>query len=209
LEKHPRLNPRKRPTQKRSQATVDDILEAAAYILERDGWKGFTTNAVADKAGVNISSLYQYFPNKESIVLELRRRHGERVQECFTAPKGRVPAGATLRDMLHMLVEAGVREHRVAPALHRIFSEEIPSSAFDAYPAWEAHMAREWAHRMRPLFRGVPHPEMAIFVAQTVGHAVVHEAANRRPELLKSPAFIDEVVTLLERYLRRDASGRH
>src|SRR5208283_1724269 len=62
---------RKRPGQARSQETVGVILEASARILESDGLRGFNTNAIAAKAGVSIGSLYQYFPNKDSIVLAL------------------------------------------------------------------------------------------------------------------------------------------
>ncbi len=62
---------RKLPIQARSQETVTSILEASARILETGGLPGFNTNAVARKAGVSIGSLYQYFPNKDAIVLGL------------------------------------------------------------------------------------------------------------------------------------------
>src|SRR5271168_2652544 len=65
------LKARKAPAQERSRETVDVILEASARILESDGLRGFNTNAIAAKAGVSIGSLYQYFPNKDSIVLAL------------------------------------------------------------------------------------------------------------------------------------------
>lgn len=68
------LEPRKRPHQQRSAATVDAILEAAARILERRGLDALTTNAVAALAGVSIGSLYQYFPGKAAILAELIRR---------------------------------------------------------------------------------------------------------------------------------------
>lgn len=55
---------RKAPRQTRARQTVDFILDAAAYILAERGLDGFTTNHIAERAGVNISSLYQYFPNK-------------------------------------------------------------------------------------------------------------------------------------------------
>lgn len=70
-----KLAPRKQPRQERSAATVEAVLRAATYILTRRGWAAFTTNEVAEKAGVNIASLYQYFPNKEAIIAELQRRH--------------------------------------------------------------------------------------------------------------------------------------
>ena len=63
--------PRKHPKQERASATVDAILQAATYILIRDGWEGLDTNKIAKRAGVNIASLYQYFPNKQAIVIEL------------------------------------------------------------------------------------------------------------------------------------------
>ena len=59
------------PGQARSQETVNIILEASARILESDGFRGFNTNAIATKAGVSIGSLYQYFPNKDAIILAL------------------------------------------------------------------------------------------------------------------------------------------
>src|SRR5580693_9422657 len=65
------LQARKVPAQARSQETVTVILEASARILESGGLRGFNTNAIAAKAGVSVGSLYQYFPNKDAIVLAL------------------------------------------------------------------------------------------------------------------------------------------
>lgn len=63
-----RPRPRKMPRQGRSTETVRAIIEATARILEQDGLGAFTTNAVAERAGVSIGSLYQYFPGKEALV---------------------------------------------------------------------------------------------------------------------------------------------
>ena len=63
------LKARKVPGQARSQETVSVILEASARILESDGLRGFNTNAIAERAGVSVGSLYQYFSNKDAIVL--------------------------------------------------------------------------------------------------------------------------------------------
>lgn len=68
------LKPRKKPTQERSTATVDAIVEAAIRILRRDGWAGLTTTRVAHVAGVSVGSLYQYFPNRAAIAVEIVRR---------------------------------------------------------------------------------------------------------------------------------------
>jgi AcrR family transcriptional regulator len=65
---------RKRPLQKRSAETVGVIVEAAARVLEVDGFEGFNTNAIAERAGVSIGSLYQYFPSKNALLSALIER---------------------------------------------------------------------------------------------------------------------------------------
>ena len=72
------LSPKKLPRQTRSVATVEALVEAATYILARQGLGGFTANKVADKAGVNIASFYQYFPNKEALLFHIVRQTWER-----------------------------------------------------------------------------------------------------------------------------------
>jgi len=67
------INPRKKPTQSRSKVTFDAVLQAAAHILAAGGYDALNTNAIAERAGVSIGSLYQYFPNKKAIVTGLIR----------------------------------------------------------------------------------------------------------------------------------------
>jgi AcrR family transcriptional regulator len=67
-------NQRRRPRQARSRATWEAIVEAAAQILERRGPAGFNTNEVAERAGVSIGTLYQYFEGKHAILAAAARR---------------------------------------------------------------------------------------------------------------------------------------
>lgn len=62
-----KVQPRKKAQQFRSKETVRAIVQAASKILVEEGVKGFNTNNIAKRAGVSIGSLYQYFPNKDSI----------------------------------------------------------------------------------------------------------------------------------------------
>lgn len=62
---------RRRPTQARSAATFDHILDTAIIVLEEVGWEGFTTNLLAKRAGVGLQALYRYFPNKLAVVATL------------------------------------------------------------------------------------------------------------------------------------------
>lgn len=66
------LNPRKKPRQARSEGLVAAILEAAAQVLAEAGATRFTTARVAERAGVSVGSLYQYFPNKAAILFRLQ-----------------------------------------------------------------------------------------------------------------------------------------
>ena len=68
----PTTAPRKTPVQARSTQLVADILQAAIRVLEREGAQRFTTIRVAEEAGVSVGSLYQYFPNKQSILVRLQ-----------------------------------------------------------------------------------------------------------------------------------------
>ena len=69
-----KIEVRKKPKQQRSKFMVESILEASARLLKELPYDKFTTNKVADKAGISVGSLYQYFPNKESILFELEKK---------------------------------------------------------------------------------------------------------------------------------------
>ena len=65
------LTPRKLPTQARAKARIQRVLDATQAILNRDGPAAVTTPAIAAESGVSVGSIYQYFPNKEAIILAL------------------------------------------------------------------------------------------------------------------------------------------
>ncbi len=70
-----RLQPLKQPLQQRSRLTVQAILEAAIQVFDEHGYAAGTTARIAQRAGVSIGSLYQYFPNKDSILTALAGQH--------------------------------------------------------------------------------------------------------------------------------------
>jgi AcrR family transcriptional regulator len=74
------VEPRKRPVQARSRALYARILDEAARIFDELGYRATTTNAVADAAGVSVGSLYQYFPNKDALLVALAERHLDEVR---------------------------------------------------------------------------------------------------------------------------------
>lgn len=77
------LKPRKMPTQARSQKRFDALLDATLSLLAKNGMEGLTTYAIADEAGVPVASLYQYFPNKESVLYMVHQRFLKGIKERF------------------------------------------------------------------------------------------------------------------------------
>ncbi|WP_140218486.1 TetR/AcrR family transcriptional regulator [Pseudomonas oryzihabitans] len=115
-----RPRPRKIPRQARSANTLAVIVEATARILEERGMGGFTTNAVAERAGVSIGSLYQYFPSKEALLgaLIVREASG------FIADSERALALASGAEILAGLIGAAVRHQLQRPALARLLESK-------------------------------------------------------------------------------------
>jgi AcrR family transcriptional regulator len=108
------VTPRKRPVQGRSRATVDAVLAAAARILEDRGLTGFNTNAVAERAGVSIGSLYQYFPSKDAILVALMEQSLTLFYEDLSASIDRAP-GVSLADDLKFMLRVGLMSHLRRP----------------------------------------------------------------------------------------------
>ena len=68
---------RKQPQQQRAKVIVDNVLEATQLCISEYGLLQITTPKIAERAGVSVGSIYQYFENKEEIVQELLRRKSE------------------------------------------------------------------------------------------------------------------------------------
>ena len=115
-----RPRPRKTPKQARSRATVDAIVEAAARILENQDGDGFSTNAVAERAGVSIGSLYQYFPTKDALIGTLIVRETAQLVEEAEAALSQ-PTGLA---GLSALIRACVAHQLRRPALARVLDFE-------------------------------------------------------------------------------------
>ena len=121
--RHLPLNPRKQPSQRRSRETVGIILEAAARILEKDGLAGFNTNAVAERAGVSIGSIYQYFPNKDALILALIAKFEHELLETVREA-AKVARGRGLPAALNLFVRALLEAHGRRAELNRLLEAE-------------------------------------------------------------------------------------
>ncbi len=121
-----RLKPRKIPSQSRATETVAAIIEAAAQLLETAGVEGFNTNAIAQRAGVSIGSLYQYFPGKDALTIALMHRQADQ----FCADAAMALAEPTAQAALDYLIGAAVRQQLQRPVLGRLLDIEESRPAF-------------------------------------------------------------------------------
>ncbi len=195
---------RKTPRQRRSAETVEAILTAAAHILEKEGFDAATTNRVAVKAGVSIGSLYQYFPNKESLVRALNDRHTQEILELLQRRFAEI-RDAPLEVCVRAIVQAMVDVHRVNPALHRVLVNIVPgigglaeTKALEgAASALLSQFLRNRNAELRPL-----NPELSAFMLVHAVEALTHAAVLEHPELLKGDAFVNEASQMILGYLR-------
>ncbi|MCZ8252147.1 MAG: TetR/AcrR family transcriptional regulator [Hylemonella sp.] len=102
------LSPRKKPVQSRSTHTVEAIFDATIQVLLAVGVEGLTTTRVAERAGVSVGTLYQYFPHKQALLAAVLERHllgvVEAAEQACRANRGR-----TVLEISAALVEAFVR----------------------------------------------------------------------------------------------------
>ncbi len=103
-----RFEPRKTPLQARSTASVGAILQATIQILRKDGKAKLTTTRIAARAGVSVGTLYQYFPNKNSLLQALLKEHLDGVA-CAMESACKAVHGAPLRSMADAITTAFVQ----------------------------------------------------------------------------------------------------
>lgn len=115
-----RISSRKAPKQARSTELVSAILEAAIQVLAQEGAQRFTTARVAEKAGVSVGSLYQYFPNKAAILFRLQSDEWRQTHAMLTDILGDVaqPPLTRLRTLVHAFVRSECEEAAVRGALN-------------------------------------------------------------------------------------------
>lgn len=201
-------NPRKRAIQARSQATVDAILAATAHILVREGYDRASTNKVAERAGVSIGSLYQYFPGKEALVAALLERHLAEMDAVLRAALPRLaaePIDRAARSIVQVMVDV----HAIDPALHKVFVEQVPRIG-------KLERVEGFEREMTALVRGylearrdeliVADLDLAAFIVVGVVESLTHAAVLSRQDLL-GERFVEEVSAVVIRYLTGRARG--
>jgi AcrR family transcriptional regulator len=138
---------RKRPKQARSVATVDAILTAAAQVLVAVGLERATTTAIAERAGVSVGSLYQYFPHKEALIAALIERHVAEMgaaSEQMLAAAGDLPLPDAIRAMIGLLMELALGPQPLHAVLAGLLPRLGPLEQLDALETQMIERTRAW-----------------------------------------------------------------
>lgn len=120
------FEPRKTPIQARSTVTVEAISEAAIQVLLSHGAQRFTTTRVADRAGVSVGTLYQYYPNKHSLLFAVLENHLDNVAarvEATCESACHKPLAEMIREMAEAFVDAKMERADISVALYRVSAD--------------------------------------------------------------------------------------
>ena len=118
------IGKRRRPRQARAQVTVDAILDATLILLQRLPAKQVTTNRIAERAGVSIGSLYQYFDSKDALFRALLdRRRRQRMAGLLTLVQA--TRGQPIADIIRAVLARLFQPARDAPEVERVLNREM------------------------------------------------------------------------------------
>jgi AcrR family transcriptional regulator len=171
-----RIKPRKYAIQERSKLTVESILEAAIQVFEQHGYAKGTTARIAERAGVSVGSVYQYFPNKDSIVVALAEKH---LNECGMMAS-QVFANALilpLQEVLRTWVRGCIALHVQHPKLHHLFFKDVvlPGELSDAFRTMEQTIVRDLADLFaRNAGDDRAHWQVAAYVSIQMVESLIH-----------------------------------
>jgi AcrR family transcriptional regulator len=200
-----RLEPRKLPKQPRSEATVQTILEAAAQVFERHGYAAGTTNRIAERAGVSIGTVYQYFPNKDAILVALVHRHLAESLEVLEPHLEQLAGGAGFDEVLPDIVQAMVAMHALAPDLHRVLFEEtqLPPTLRAELDELEDQLVDMAARALAADPSTVPNdPRLTARVVISAIESLTHRLVLRPPPGVTPDTIAREITALVRAYIQ-------
>ncbi|CAN7447782.1 TetR family transcriptional regulator [Rhizobium leguminosarum] len=204
-----RISSRKQPKQARSAELVAAILDAATQVLAREGAQRFTTARVAERAGVSIGSLYQYFPNKAAILFRLQSDEWRQTTDMLGGILADVqrPPLERLRRLVHAFLRSECEEAAMRVALH------------DAAPLYrdapEAQAARASGDRIVELFMQEVLPSAPEATRVLAGDLITTTLGTVGKQFSEAPrnlaeidVYADTMADMFCAYLERLGAGR-
>jgi AcrR family transcriptional regulator len=190
---------RRKPRQARARGTCDAIFEAAAQILEREGERAFNTNRLAERAGVSVGTIYQYFPDKEAILVAMSRAEQQRI----AAENVRIAARPlSHNDMLRTSLRRFIRAFDGLPSTRRAVVKAV--IAREAAETLGREIDR--AAYLLPAKHGMSRLDAFVVTRAVVG--AVRAAVLEGYSGLNTPAFEDALIRLVRGYQKAGSGQR-
>lgn len=194
--------PRKQPTQARSKALVDAVAQACLRILEKEGEDALVVNRIAEVSGATVGSIYQYFPNKESMIAAVYERLLNQESEQLFAMREQLQGlslEALLRQVFANMIRVEQRLHGLSSAFHTRYRSalhlglwHVPQSSLQEFinttwlPLLQMHDAEVQTDN----------PQLAAYLMGQGLREIIHSAVHDVPEQAQSPQFLDALVTM-------------
>ncbi|MDP3894940.1 TetR/AcrR family transcriptional regulator [Nocardioides sp.] len=196
---------RRIPTQGRSRARVERILDAASQIVLADGIEALTTRTVADVAAMPVASIYQYFSDKDAVLLAICERDMAEMDEQVAADLGRLTR-LSVRSVVETTMRAYVTVYHRRPAFMQIWLRGRTNNAVNDYG--RRHNQRTAADLLAfARERDLVTPDTPAAVAELgveIGDRVFQLAFEK--EVRGEPFLIEEGIEMVVAYLERHAT---
>jgi AcrR family transcriptional regulator len=194
---------RKQPSQSRSRATVETILDGCTRVLDQEGVHAATTSRIAEASGVSIGSLYQYFENRDAILNALQDREFSRTAEMIQTHLLREKF-ETPRDLARTVVSSLLAIYRSSPGLHRVLALEglrlTPTERVQAFDHRIVETLRAFFESTGfPIRR--PNRHAAAFVLYQSVRATMLAKILEEPPGLSDEVLVEELTELVVAYL--------
>jgi AcrR family transcriptional regulator len=195
---------KKRPSQRRSRATFDALVDACTWLLPRRGFAGTTTNHVAERAGVSIASLYEYFPGKDALVAAVAERLVDRVlarlaQEAACA--ARAEPSRAVRVWIEAIYETVAQERELVA----VFANEVPyTNELDCVRELGPRLLA-FSERIRGAGAGFVHPDFSrasLHLLINLVTSTILQAVLNPPSDVSRRALLDELARRADDWIR-------
>jgi AcrR family transcriptional regulator len=193
---------RRKPRQERAIDTVEVILEATARILQQEGPAALNTNYIAERAGISVGTLYQYYSNKEAILVAMARREIATDEAAVIKAISESAQGSDIdpvRLALRALISAFAKR-RVARrfAFEALFGQGLGNELARSVQK-VAQLVGERSDRLLPA-RTRPVTPTNLFIITRAVSGIMRAASQEESPLLGTPEFEDELVHLVQAY---------
>ncbi|WP_221467692.1 TetR family transcriptional regulator [Saccharopolyspora phatthalungensis] len=197
---------RRKPVQQRSAQRVEKMLSACAELIDEVGYDGLTTTLIAERAGVAVGSLYQFFPDKRAVVQELTLRNLDRFVRTVSVRFDQLELEHWW-DAVDAVFDVYLTMHREVPAFSRLhFGDVVDLRLLDPSKDNNAVIAEKLTGLIAEEFELDPTELLLpLAVAVEAADAVLHLAFRRDPA--GEPTLVAEAKELVRGYLSNRMPG--